>query len=540
MKALVHKLCGERNNKLVKPDRTPLKQRFAYGVGHVFNDLCIQAWFSYSLIYFTKVMGLSAVNAGYIFLASQLADAFSTPFIGYLCDRQITKIVGERYGNKKIWHLFGCVGIAIVWPFLFSPCLMCDENTEEWQKTTYFGILTLIFNICWPMVEISHLSLMPHVARRTKDAIELSAIRSAMKLGCGVYVYVVTWILLKDNKETQIDASVQKPFTYQTIIVLITGGIFALVFHWGVDETTRHREMQNEKERKRSESIRQQEKEALKIRDPEKQALEDEYNHIEVIDRDAKKHMFVDEKKSIKEWFKSTDFYVMMVIYFTTQNTTNLIQTYFPIYLTETMHFPKEAIAYFPLLILVFGIIASAAVKPLTKKFSNRVLYCASAVVVIASEAWMFFNPQESRDAIYAPTILLGCGVSIMVVTSLAMVSDLIGDDKESSGVVYAVMSFVDKLSLGLIVLGLQENTPENHGGVCIPCMDYTRTAFAVIPGIEALIGFVAVAFFFQRSPLKNFNEKRREKEEEKRKNKVIEMKEDDCEKLKYLKSSDV
>ncbi|EDO49663.1 predicted protein, partial [Nematostella vectensis] len=407
--------------------------RFAYGVGHVFNDLCIQAWFSYSLIYFTKVMGLSAVNAGYIFLASQLADAFSTPFIGYLCDRQITKIVGERYGNKKIWHLFGCVGIAIVWPFLFSPCLMCDENTEEWQKTTYFGILTLIFNICWPMVEISHLSLMPHVARRTKDAIELSAIRSAMKLGCGVYVYVVTWILLKDNKETQIDASLSRfkstPvfffFQYQTIIVLITGGIFALVFHWGVDETTRHREMQNGKKYPPS---------------------------------------LLGVKKSIKEWFKSADFYVMMVIYFTTQNTTNLIQTYFPIYLTETMHFPKEAIAYFPLLILVFGIIASAAVKPLTKKFSNRVLYCASAVVVIASEAWMFFNPQESRDAIYAPTILLGCGVSIMVVTSLAMVSDLIGDDKESSGVVYSVMSFVDKLSLGLIVLGLQENTPENHG----------------------------------------------------------------------------
>jgi hypothetical protein len=29
------------------------------------------------------------------------------------------------------------------------------------------------------------------------------------------------------------------PFQYQTISVIITGGFFAVLFHWGVDETSK-------------------------------------------------------------------------------------------------------------------------------------------------------------------------------------------------------------------------------------------------------------------------------------------------------------
>lgn len=172
---LMTKCLGRNKNK--KKDKTPVKQKICYGVGHVFNDLCIQAWFSYIIIYFTKVVKLSSVHVGYLFLVSQIMDAISTPFIGYACDKQISKRVGERFGNKKIWHLFGSAGMALIWPFLYSRCLLCNEGSEGWVVVTYYGILTALFSFFWPMVEISHLSLMPHVARRAKDALELGAIR---------------------------------------------------------------------------------------------------------------------------------------------------------------------------------------------------------------------------------------------------------------------------------------------------------------------------------------------------------------------------
>ena len=96
---------------------------------------------------------------------------------------------------------------------------------------------------------------------------------------------------------------------------------------------------------------------------------------------------------------------------------------------------------------------------------SSQVVYCAGCVVVIGSATWFYFQPTDYKEVLYVPTIIMGFGTSMMLVTSLAMVADMIGDDKESSGFVYAVMAFVDKASLGLIVLGLQENYPVSPEG---------------------------------------------------------------------------
>ena len=55
--------------------------------------------------------------------------------------------------------------------------------------------------------------------------------RSSFKLGCGVYVYVVTWILLGQNSEETVDESVQKPFTVRTVMPFLTSQSL-LSFPW--------------------------------------------------------------------------------------------------------------------------------------------------------------------------------------------------------------------------------------------------------------------------------------------------------------------
>ena len=62
--------------------------------------------------------------------------------------------------------------------------------------------------------------------------------------------------------------------------------------------------------------------------------------------------------------------------------------------------------------------------------FLFQVLFCAGAVIVIGCATWFYFTPQSQRNMIYAPTIIMGAGNSMMLVTSLAMVADIIGDDK--------------------------------------------------------------------------------------------------------------
>ncbi|XP_068701462.1 major facilitator superfamily domain-containing protein 12-like isoform X1 [Montipora foliosa] len=490
-------ICGRSKTNgpsVHKDEKTSLKQKLCYGVGHVFNDLCIQAWFTYLIIFFNKIVKISATGTGYIFLSSQIADAISTPFIGYGCDKSLSERITKKYGNRKIWHLLGSAGIALIWPFVFSPCIVCNDESPDWVPVAYYCVFAALFSVGWPMVEISHLSLIPHVALRSKDAVELSAIRSALKLGCGVFIFLVTWILLGQNSEESIDESAQKQFTYQSIIILLTGSFFTFIFHWGVEEADHPGEHDKGK-------LKPPSADSQGCKDFEKQALDIE------LQRKATHEQNDQHKMTWREWLKKPDFYKLVFIYMATQNIVNLSQSYFPMYLTETLHFQKEAIAYFPLMILISGILMSATVKHLNKFFSNKVLFCAGTVIVIGSSTWFYFTPQSHRDMIYAPTIIMGCGNSIMLVTSLAMVADTIGNDKKSSGFVYGVCALMDKLALGFIVFALQESYPQQDSttGPCgEPCAQYLRGAFSVFPGVEALIAFLVVVFLYRPNQNKN------------------------------------
>lgn len=49
-----------------------------------------------------------------------------------------------------------------------------------------------------------------------------------------------------------------------------------------------------------------------------------------------------------------------------------------------------------------------------------------------------------------------GFSGSILIVTSLGLTADLIGFDTDTSAFVYGAMSFADKLSNGVVVMGIQ------------------------------------------------------------------------------------
>ena len=43
----------------IVPSKLTILTKFAFGTGHVFNDMCASMWFIYSLYFFTKVVHLS-------------------------------------------------------------------------------------------------------------------------------------------------------------------------------------------------------------------------------------------------------------------------------------------------------------------------------------------------------------------------------------------------------------------------------------------------------------------------------------------------
>lgn len=159
----------------IPADKLPLKQKFSFVSGHVLNDLAGSAWFSYLLVFLTKVAGLSNPHAGYVVLAGQIMEAISSPVIGQLCDRTVSS-----YGRRKTWHLVGTVGVSITFPMIFMRCIGCEERPSS-TKIWYYICLALVFCISWGSTQIGHLSLIPEISRKASEAIELSALRLVEK-----------------------------------------------------------------------------------------------------------------------------------------------------------------------------------------------------------------------------------------------------------------------------------------------------------------------------------------------------------------------
>lgn len=79
---------------------------FAYGIGHVLNDLCSSIWFSYTLLFFEFVLEFDNTLAGATIIIGQVADGISAPIVGILSDKKFESWFC-KYGRRKTWHLIG-------------------------------------------------------------------------------------------------------------------------------------------------------------------------------------------------------------------------------------------------------------------------------------------------------------------------------------------------------------------------------------------------------------------------------------------------
>lgn len=530
--------CALEQNSETKADKLSIGQRFCFGVGHILNDLVANAWFSYLIIYLTKVARLSNSHTGLVAMLGQVTDGICTPITAILNDKTVC-----RYGRRKIWHLIGSVCVCLTFPLLFTR-LLGNEASDTLKLIYYIGVAAF-FQFGWGCVQISHLSLIPEIASRETDKVELNAIRSALRFVCGIFVFGVTWILLRKSSEDNISPATWKQFMYLALIIVATGIVFNVIFHVGIKEPPsdalkrwldehkngkqkRNKSARNESEQNAlltqvvyqpsaarrtsgtSESVvialggrkgnSENHSESGTVKEESESGINSvrtssSSEELEIINRNA----VPGKGKTRTQWLRSPGLYKMGVVYICTRLYVNVSQSYLPLYLTETMRFEKESIAYFPLVVLVTGVLASVAVKPLNKNLGSKITFCVGALIAIGASVWFFAQNVDTRTAIYATAILMGSGGSIMLVTSLSLIATLIGHDKKSGAFVYGVIGFFDKVFSGAIFKIIQDLNPQDdQRGECRTCHEYVRRVQSLVPGVAAVVGLLCVLVFFE------------------------------------------
>ncbi|CAB3378377.1 Hypothetical predicted protein [Cloeon dipterum] len=314
--------------------------RLSYGMGHVLNDVCASMWFTYLLVFFHLVLRFSAANAGLLMLVGQVADAVCTPFVGLEVDRGPNGwpcgcLSRRGFGHRKTWHLIGTLCTLASFPFIFTPCVGC-EASHEWAQLIYYSAFVVIFQFGWASVQISHLSLIPHLSPHEHQRTKLIAVRYSLTVISNIFVYVITWAVLhltSDKTDDQVGPQDMYKFQNIVVICLAVGAGCSVFFHCGTTEPVTTES-----------GIREEGAVEMRL------------------------------KMSPKKFLAVPQFYQVALVYMCTRLFVNLSQVYMPLYLHDSLKVTAEELAIVPLVMFLSSFVFSFFVGHMNKFFGRKVV----------------------------------------------------------------------------------------------------------------------------------------------------------------------
>ncbi|PFX17250.1 Major facilitator superfamily domain-containing protein 12 [Stylophora pistillata] len=217
--------------------------------------------------------------------------------------------------------------------------------------------------------------------------------------------------------------------------------------------------------------------------------------------------------KTLKDWLKDPNLYKVAAIFTFCRLAQGSVYAFMALYLIEKLEFPKEASAYFPLVLLTGAtsssficgkLIRKIGSKKYGRKVTVRVMsdllsqwsFVLAGSVVMAGAVWSYFQTPATRQLTYVPVAMIGSGLSVMYVMALAFIAELLGEDKESSGSVISIINMIAAVSTSLLAFALQRLYPDNETSSQEEIGDYVRDAFAMASGIPTLMGVLVVLLF--------------------------------------------
>ncbi|XP_029658093.1 major facilitator superfamily domain-containing protein 12 isoform X1 [Octopus sinensis] len=437
-------------NDQTQESSVPFIRKLAFGCGHVFNDLAASMWFSYLLIYFNKVLNFNSVLAGYLMLAGQICDGLSTTFVGIESDR----INGCCFlGKRKSWHLVGTFCVLLSFPFIFNPCITCDNEPDSIQLIYYISFI-LVFQFGWANVQISHLSLIPELTKNKHERVSLNSIRYAFTVLSNLAVYIIFWIIFNMNVGEKLGRKDSGKFELLVFIVTGIGVFFSFTFH---------------------------------ILSPEKM-----YS-TPVAAENKEQEGLLSCTQSImtwKDWWYEPQFYMIAVIYMATRLFLNISQIYLPLYVLDTIQLNKKYIAIVPLVVYIFSFLTTLIMKMVNSTIGAKMTFVIGLIISLSFSIWILFIPINSMQ-VFGAAAFNGIGGSVILITSLSLTTELIATNTESAAFVYGSLSLVDKCANGIAVVVIQHLLAMNTGNCCGDCLCDNRLILFVVPGGAATIGFI-------------------------------------------------
>ncbi|MEY2883602.1 MAG: hypothetical protein RL490_1326 [Pseudomonadota bacterium] len=157
-------------------------RRIGYGVGDIGFNLYFTTATLYLLYYYTDVLGLPAVTAGWIFASALIWDAIADPVMGYLASR-----TRSRWGRYRPYILFGAVPLAASWILMFWPTGLSGTPLVLFTLAAH-----MLFRSLYTVVSMPYLSLSAAMTSDSGERGILAGIRMLSATGAGLFIAFFT------------------------------------------------------------------------------------------------------------------------------------------------------------------------------------------------------------------------------------------------------------------------------------------------------------------------------------------------------------
>ncbi|MGA8110523.1 MAG: MFS transporter [Acidobacteriaceae bacterium] len=122
-------------------EKLSVKEKIGYGLGDMAANFVFQAMLALQLSYYTDTFGLSAAQAGTLFLVVGLLAAAFNPVMGVIADRTST-----RWGKFRPWLLWTALPFGILCVLTFTTPSLSPTSKIVYAWTTYF-LLRMIYTV---------------------------------------------------------------------------------------------------------------------------------------------------------------------------------------------------------------------------------------------------------------------------------------------------------------------------------------------------------------------------------------------------------
>ncbi|MFZ0301130.1 MAG: MFS transporter [Terracidiphilus sp.] len=153
-------------------------EKFGYSLGDLAANFVFQAMLALQLDFYTHTFGLSAAQAGTLFLVVGLGVAFLNPVMGIIADRTSTK-----WGKFRPWLLWTSLPFGIICVLAFTT-----PSFSPGAKLVYAWVMYILLRVVYTMNNVPYASLN---AVMTSDPDERNSISTYRQIAANSAGFIV-------------------------------------------------------------------------------------------------------------------------------------------------------------------------------------------------------------------------------------------------------------------------------------------------------------------------------------------------------------